>query len=307
MESVQNSNISGLFKFYTGFSYLTFMAIFNVLVPSSISCPFVARHRLSSLSSFSLKDQFFIVLCRLKQAFALKDLAFRCGISHQDISDMCTTWINFMYFTFSSIPIWPHRQVILSKMPCKFKSNFPNTLAIFDATEIKIQKPSSLVCQSQSYSEYKSTNTLKGLLAVDPRGTPIFISSLFSGSMSDNRLVHNSGLLKLLNDLINAGHIQRGDAIMCDKGFTNLADFHKLGLKLNIPPVTGSTGQMSAANIVKTRTIASHRIHVERAFARIKAFKILSHQVGISNITVINQIWFVCAFLTTFQPMLVQN
>ena len=64
---------------------------------------------------------------------------------------------------------------------------------------------------------------------------------------------------------------------------------------------------MSAANVFTTRTIASHRVHVERAIARIKAFKMVSHQLSVSNLTSINQIWFVCAFLTNFQPFLIRE
>lgn len=44
--------------------------------------------------------------------------------------------------------------------------------------------------------------------------------------------------------------------------------------------------------------MASLRIHVERAIGRIKTFHILAE-------TIPNQIIFVCAFLTNFQPALV--
>jgi hypothetical protein len=305
VDCVNNSSVPGLFKFYTGFPYLTFMTIFSCLVPCGTTCPFKFSRHIPSLTHISFQDQLFFVLCRLRNAFTFKDLSFRIGISPQDICVLCSSWINFMFFTFGSISIWPHRDIICSKMPNKFKSVFPNTIAIIDATEIKLQRPSSLVCQSQCYSDYKSTNTLKGLLGIDPRGSIIFISTLFSGSISDNRLTHDSGLLKLLGNYIDAGYLQPGDSIMCDKGFTNADDFAKLGLKLNVPPICHGQGQMSTADVATTRTIASHRIHVERAIARIKQFRILSHQISISNCTQVNQIWLVCAYLTNFQPFLV--
>ena len=282
------------------------MSIFSLLVPDSLtSPPFTFPHKLSSLKRVSLRDQLFIVLTRLRCAFTLKDLAFRSGISQQDIGVMCTSWINYMFFTFSSVSIWPHRDIICSKMPSKFKAEFPNTIAIIDATEIRLQRPSSLLCQSQCYSDYKSTNTLKGLIAVDPRGSVIFISPLYSGSISDNRLTHDSGLLTLLGNYITAGLLHENDCILADKGFTNFDDFANLGLKLNTPPMARSQGQMSASDVVSTRTIAAHRVHVERAIGRIKNFKILSYQMSISNLTSVNQIWFVCAYLTNFMPFLV--
>jgi hypothetical protein len=98
-QSVHDSSIPGLFKFYTGFTYFTFMSIFSLLVPDSLtSPPFTFPHKLSSLKRVSLRDQLFIVLTRLRCAFTLKDLAFRSGISQQDIGVMCTSWINYMFF-----------------------------------------------------------------------------------------------------------------------------------------------------------------------------------------------------------------
>lgn len=307
-KTAADSSIPGLFKFYTGFTYLTFICIFNILVPlPASSLPFKFSRKLSSITKVSPQDQLFIVLSRLRCAFTFKDLSFRCGISAQDLSVMCSSWINYIYFTFGSVSIWPHRDIICSKMPPKFKSEFPDTIAIIDATEIRLQRPSSLLRQSQCFSDYKSTNTFKGLIAVDPRGSVIFISPIFSGSISDNRLTHESGLLKLLGDLRAAGHLKEGDSIMADKGFTNFQDFAKLGLKLNVPPFASGQGQMCAGDVVSTRIIAAHRVHVERAIARIKNFKIVSNQTCISSCSIINQIWFVCAFLTNFQPFLIKE
>ena len=55
-------------------------------------------------------------------------------------------------------------------MPKDFKKKYPNNVCIIDCTELKIQVPSSLVKQSQSYSNHKSTNTLKSLVGVDAKG-----------------------------------------------------------------------------------------------------------------------------------------
>ena len=57
---------------------------------------------------------------------------------------------------------------------------WPNNVAIIDCTELKIQVPSSLVKQSQSYSNYNSTNTLKGLVGVDAKGGFLFYLVMLS-------------------------------------------------------------------------------------------------------------------------------
>jgi hypothetical protein len=45
--------------------------------------------------------------------------------------------------------------------------------------------------------DYKSTTTLKSLVVTDPRGSVIFVSDLFSGSISDNEICHKSGFYVL--------------------------------------------------------------------------------------------------------------
>jgi hypothetical protein len=65
----------------------------------------------------------------------------------------------------------------------------------------------------------QSTTTPKSLLAADPRDSVIFVSDLFSGSISDNEICHESGFYVLLKQLKEMGCIQDNDGIMADKGF----------------------------------------------------------------------------------------
>lgn len=136
----------------------------------------------------NLKSQFFFTIMKLRHDFNYSDLAFRFKISKQTTSVIFTLWINYMFLRFlrfGELYIWPHRDVITENMPSKFKEEFPTTFGILDCTEIKISKPSSLKTQSQAYSDYKSFNTIKGVVACDPKGSVIFASMLFSGGISD--------------------------------------------------------------------------------------------------------------------------
>jgi len=96
------------------------------------------------------------------------------------------------------LPCWPDRGIIKGTMLAVFREQYPRTTVILDATEIKINTPSSLLLQSQTYSNYKSINTFKGLVGVSPAGDVIFVPSLYTGSTSDIELVEWSGLLNLL-------------------------------------------------------------------------------------------------------------
>lgn len=80
---------------------------------------------------------------------------------------------------------------------------------------------------------------------------------------------------KLLCDL----DFERGDSVMADKGFTIL-DLLPLGVSLNLPLFLGSKGQMSAEDVSKTQSIASLRIHVERAINKIRNFHILLYHLA---------------------------
>ena len=287
----------------------TFLFIFNLLVkPSASEPPFRYIGSKKSFTNLSLKDQLFLVFCKFRHAFDFKDLAFRFNVSPQDACVIFKSWVNFMYFSFSSIPIWPSRDVIQTKMPQKFRSKFPDTVAIIDSTEIFIDRPSSLKRQSQCYSEYKSHTTFKALIAVDPRGSVIFISSLFGGSVSDNEITLESGLLKLLADLVSAGRLLPGDCLMCDRGFTSLeAAVAKFGLIVNKPPsLPAGQLQLNTCDVEATKKIASSRIIVEQSIGRIKKFKILS-RIPLSFCSSINQIWFLCAYLTNFLPSIVRD
>jgi len=167
-------------------------------------------------------------------------------------------------------------------MPKDFKEKWPNKVAIIDCTELKIQVPSSLVKQSQSYSNYNSTNTLKGLVGVDAKGGFLFASQLYTGSISDKQIVHRIGFIKLLQQKLSFKEVLPGDAIMADKGFAIESDLKKLNLALNIPPFLGTDAQFDESDVIKTQTIARHHIHVERAIGKVRQLKIFSSPLPVA-------------------------
>ncbi len=194
----------------------------------------------------------------------------------------------------------------MDNMPSEYKKLFPSTMAILDCTELKIQKPSSLVNQSMTYSNYKSSNTVKGLIAIDPRGSLMFASMLYSGSIFDKDIYLKSGLHDFLKEAVNSGWLQPKDCIMVDKGFRIHDDLESIGLHLDIPPFASSSGQMSCENVNKTQKIAKWRVHVERHMAAVKRFKIISQKVSMKLLPHIDHIWFVCNCLTTVQPPIIK-
>lgn len=128
-----------------------------------------------------------------------------------------------------------------------------------------IDKPRNCTVQAMTYSLYKHHNTAKVLVGITPTGIITFISHPYGGNTSDRHIAEAELLDK----------IDPGNAVMVNRGF-NIGDLLlQRGAKLHMPPLTkkkadGKGRTLNANEIVKTREIASLRVHVERAIERIK-------------------------------------
>ena len=78
---MRNSKIKGTFKFYTGFSYEDFMNIFIFLVPEEHELPFTIPKNTKAVNDLAPKDQFFMVLTKLRLNYGFKHLAHMFKIS----------------------------------------------------------------------------------------------------------------------------------------------------------------------------------------------------------------------------------
>ena len=314
LERFKNDDSS--IAFYTGFpNYDTLKAIFNYLNPGengeninywlsstksvNVSVNYEEElycNKMGRCRSLKPVDEFFLVLCKLRQGFAEMHLAHLFNISQPTVSRIFITWINFMYLKFGQINIWPSRASVNSTMPEDFKKEYGSTRVIIDCTEVRCEMPSSLHLNGELFSSYKHHTTLKGLIGITPGGAISFISQLYTGSISDREIVIRSGLLELPFD--------ESDSVMADKGFT-IEDLLPLGVYLNIPPFLGKSPQIPADQVVLTQKIASLRIHVERAINKIKNFHIWDGVLPLNLFGLANQIWSICAFLCNAQPSII--
>ena len=88
-------------------------------------------------------DEFFIIMYRLRQGFPEDHLAQLFNVSASTVRRIFVTWVNFMFFKFGQINIWPSRKVI-DTMPESFKRKYKSTIVIIDCNEVRCQMPSSL-------------------------------------------------------------------------------------------------------------------------------------------------------------------
>ena len=297
-----------MFKFYTGFpNYQLFTALLNYLKPAADHLNYwgntiqgndavmkrVEKRR--SPRTLSVEEELFLVLVRLRGNYPLEDLAVRYNMSTSNISRILITWYDFLHTQFRQIPIWGTRETINKTMPKCFKMLYPNTRVILDCSEIFIEVPSSFRNQSATFSSYKHHNTMKALVGIAPSGAVTFVSDIYVGRSSDKQIVKDCGIL---------GILEPGDDVMADRGF-DIENLMPEGVTLNIPPFMGDRPQLSLEDEIKTRKIASGRIHVERLIRRIKTYRILQSTLPINMSAEFNKIWVICCYLTNFLPPLI--
>ena len=283
-------------SFYTGFPCYTVLTNCFHFLNTGPDCEEIHQMKTSQNpcatprpKKINAKDAFFLVLIRLRLGTFEKQLAHMFDVSISTVQRICVSWINLMYLRLGSINIWPSKSIIEQTMPASMKEKFPNLTWIIDAFEIQCERPSTLQLASKSYSNYKSRNTVKGLVACTPSGQIGFISQLYTGNISDRELTIRSGLLKLPH--------AKGSMWLVDKGF----QIQVLQVKVNMPAFVGKKSQMTAEEVFHTQQVASERIHIERAINKVKSFHIFDRPIPLTMFGTVNQMWTVCALLTLFQ------
>lgn len=247
--------------------------------------------------------EFILCMLRLKLGLNVTVLGCLFSMSQTSVTRIFNTWISLMHQVLvPALIVWPTREQIRMAMPNVVKEKFKNLTCIIDCFELFVQKPKSPTAQSQTYSSYKSHNTLKILISILPNGCINFVSSGWSGNVSDKYITANSGFMD---------YVQAGDVVMADRGFTIQDLLLPKKACLIIPPFTrkckwGKGKKLNQSEIKSTRDIAQTRIHVERAIGRLKTFRLLSRIIPLKMKENISEIVSVACALCNLQAPLVK-
>ena len=201
-----------------------------------------------------LVDQLLLTLMKLRLNCGHVDLATRFNCSTATVTNIFTTIISALYDILyvgmleNNIPSTAKNQ---TSLPDCFWP-FLNCKIVLDCTEVAVSNTERLDTQSHLYSQYKGRTTLKALIGVAPNGVITFASDLYGGTASDKAITADCGLLQ---------HLQPGDMVMADKGFT-IRDILPEGVLLNIPSFLVNR-QFTQEEVNNNRLISSARIHVE--------------------------------------------
>ncbi|XP_048089202.1 uncharacterized protein LOC125287411 [Alosa alosa] len=214
-----------------------------------------------------IECQVFMALMKLCQNYTNLHLAQLFCCSGTTVANVVKTLIHLLHQVLfgKMMATVPSLQKNSESMPASFIPSASNCRMIIDCTDIKVVAPKEMDRAKLMYSAYRGMHSCKVLIGVAPNGVITYCSPLFLGSTSDKAITAQCGLLE---------HLEAGDMIMADKGFL-ISDLLPEGVSVNIPPFL-NRGKFSESEVRATREVARNRIHVERANARIKDFRILN-------------------------------
>ena len=234
-------------KFFTGIpSFALLMTVLDMITP------FITRPN-SKLSGFQMC---LLTFMRMRMNLGVQFMGHLFGVSASTASRIFYDVLTVAYTRLVPLlVVWPERDILRMTMPMSFRSKFSKCACIIDCFEIFIERPSDLKARAQTYSTYKSHNTIKFLIGITPQGTISFIYVGWGGRTSDKHLTEKCGFLDVLSP---------GDLILADRGFNIAETLGSCSASLKIPAFTKGRSQLSALDVESTRGLAAVRIHVER-------------------------------------------
>ena len=291
IEHIQDNDIQ--MAMMTGLeNYRKFSYVLQSLGPAA----YRLQYRWSQSEVLTVENQFLLTLMKLRRHYSNKELSMFFAVSEKTVSNVFCTWINFMYFQWRELDIWPSKDLVAYFSPMDFNKKFPKTRIIVDATEIPINKPKAPEAQQKTWSSYKNQNTLKVLVGCTPGGLVNYVSHAYGGSASDRLMCERSTLMTSCDP---------GDVVMSDKGFNVQDLFAPYDVTLNLPTFMTGKNQLPPQALAKDRKIASKRVLVERIIGLAKTYKILTSQLTDNETYLGTQIIFACFMLCNFRGCIV--
>ena len=183
-------------KFYTGINTIVlFNKIFRLIQPFLSDLIYwkglkhakdfskVKDQICNTPKKLSQRDDFLLILMRLRLGLLNEDLAERFGVSPTLCSYIFTTWIKLLSKVLGkALVVWPPRESIREHLPEIFlKSGYGKCRVIIDCAEVFIDRPKSLSSQAATWSDYKHHETFKFLVGITSTGFISFLSSCYGG------------------------------------------------------------------------------------------------------------------------------
>jgi len=207
-------------------------------------------------------DKLFFVLVYLKQNPLQHYHGFSFGMSQGKVSQ----WLQIL------LPLLEQALHQLQMLPCREPSHFYLSLRLLsgqvllmDATERAIPRSVDAERQRQEYSGKKGCHTLKNLLVSQQQNQILYLSATVPGSMHDKALADEMELEFLPEQ-----------CLLLDLGFMG---YQPQGAQTLQPVKKPYKGELSAADKLYNRLLASIRVKVEHVMAGVKRIKIVKDKI----------------------------
>ena len=121
------------FKFYAGLTYSQFLALWEFQGPAANKLVHWGRAQKGNTKTagkspekclgpprkLTPQNELFLTLVRLRCGLLNRDLVYRFGISESSVSDIVTTWVQFLFLQFSRIRrrMFTDRELIRANVP----------------------------------------------------------------------------------------------------------------------------------------------------------------------------------------------
>jgi len=158
---------------------------------------------------------------------------------------------------------WPEESQRKKKPLNKFMEEFPEVVAIVDATEQATYRPGDKDEQKRYYSGKKKRHTLKTQVVVTPQGEIGDVSDTVPGSVHDKSLFDAAGV---------ADRLQPDEAMMGDSGYQGIQRVHLAILPYKKPKGGHLTDDQKAFNHCLSRA----RVIVENTLGQVKTFRVMA-------------------------------
>lgn len=163
-------------------------------------CDHVSYHERGQ--SITTRDAVMIVLIAIPTGMAHYIIADKFDVTKSRVSRILSRLIPAMAGCLKELVYWPSSDII-RRLPHSFKAYRHKAESKMDYFEIQIEKPSSVMTQSMTWSEYKKCNSVKYLISITSDELLNFISPGKPGRCSDMELVRGSGYLDCLRQGTN--------------------------------------------------------------------------------------------------------
>ncbi|KAM3965309.1 uncharacterized protein ACR2FA_000698 [Aphomia sociella] len=236
---------------------------------------------------------------KLNESFSI--LALQFGYTQSTVSTIFSKGVLLLAEKMKKLIVLPTPAEIFNNLPISFRARYSNVVSIIDYLEIEIEKPSNVVHQSLTWSQFKKCNTLKYLISYTPDGLVNFISDGYSGRAMDVMIIENCGFLKCL---------PFKTAVMADRDIKNISYLlEKKDCILIRPPSVYKSTPISKEDANQSKRIAALRIHVEHVINRLREFHMLLPHARVNQnlIPIIDDVIVVACGLINIQDILINK